>query len=272
VVKLFSGLNSVFFSNILLLLLIFCGQTAGATPPESPQVNPLISDVRVDINDSYGNEKQWIDMVRSIVSTYIKKGDRFSDFEVNRMADALKTCQRFRSIHLDTETIETGLLLRITVTPFRLIKHIRIKGKYPLFEKQILNAMTIYPGDPYDPENLDKQVELIIRLYRRYGYIDPKVTIESILDADDSHYVLDILIEKGTPYRLGHFDITGNEAFEDSTLRWKMKSLRSTNSIFSEKQFLEDLEKLKSFYIARRFFDISIEHQFRKHGFWKKSP
>ena len=200
-------------------------------------------------------------MARSIASTYIKKGDRFSDFEVNRMARALKACQMFRWIHLDTEKSKTGLLLRITVTPFRLIKHIRIKGKYPLFEKQILNAMTIYPGDLYDPENIDKQTELIVRLYRRYGYIEPKVTIESTQDPKDSHYVLDVLIEKGLPYRLGHFDITGNEAFEDSTLRWKMKSVRSTNNIFSEKLFLKDLEKLKSFYIKKRFFDIAIEHQ-----------
>ncbi len=91
---------------LLLLLLIFCGQAAGETLPESPQPDPLIAEVRVDVKDSYGNENQWIDMVRSIVSTYIKKGDRFSDFEVNRMAGALKTCQRFRLIHLDTETIE----------------------------------------------------------------------------------------------------------------------------------------------------------------------
>ncbi len=251
------------YSNILLLflLLILCGQTAAATLPESPQANPLISEVRVDVKDSYGNEKQWIDMVQSIASTYIKKGDRFSDFEVNRTAGALKACQRFRWIHLDTETTEIGLLLRITVTPFRLIKHIRIKGKYPLFEKQILNAMTIYSGDPYDPENLDKQTQLIIRLYRRYGYIDPKVNIISTQDPNDSHYFLDVLIDKGLPYRLGHFDITGNEAFDDSMLRWKMKSVRSTNNIFSEKLFLKDLEKLKSFYMAQRFFDIAIEHQ-----------
>ncbi len=246
---------------LLLLLLIFCGQAAGETLPESPQPDPLIAEVRVDVKDSYGNENQWIDMVRSIVSTYIKKGDRFSDFEVNRMAGALKTCQRFRLIHLDTETIETGLLLRITVTPFRLIKHIRIKGKYPLFEKQILNAITIYPGNPYDPDNLDKQVELISRLYRQRGYIDPKITIESTQDPEDSHYVLDVLIDKGLPYRLRDFDIAGNVAFEDSKLRWKMKSVRSANAIFSEKLFLKDLEKLKSFYIGQRFFDIAIEHE-----------
>lgn len=200
-------------------------------------------------------------MVRSIVSTYIKEGDQFSAFEVNRTAEALKGCQRFQWIHLDTEPTEMGLLLRITVTPFRLIKHIRIKGKYPLFEKQIFNAITIYSGDPYDPETLDNQTQLIIRLYRRVGYIDPKVTIKSTQDPNDSHYILDILIDKGLPYRLHHFDITGNEAFDDSKLRWKMKSVRSTNNIFSEKQFLKDLEKIKSFYAAQRFFDIAIEHQ-----------
>ena len=110
---------------------------------------------------------------------------------------------------------ETGLALLITVTPFRLIKNIRIRGKYPLFEKQIQNVMTIYPGGTFVAEEVDKQSELIAELYRRYGYIDPKVKIESVRDPEDSHYFLDVLIEKGRPYRLSRFEMIRQYGFPD---------------------------------------------------------
>ena len=203
-------------------------------------------------------------MVQSIASTYIKKGDRFSSFEVTRLTTALKDCQRFRLIHLDTEMTETGLALLITVTPFRLIKNIRIRGKYPLFEKQIQNVMTIYPGGTFVAEEADKQSELIAELYRRYGYIDPQIKIESVRDPEDSHYFLDVLIEKGQPYRLSRLEMIGNTAFQTSELKWKMKSVRNTTGKFSEKKFLEDLEKLITFYRAQGFPDVVIEHHLNK--------
>ena len=55
--------------------------------------------------------------------------------------------------------------------------------------------------------------------------------------------------------------MTGNTAFQTSELRWKMKSVRSANKIFSEKNFLEDLEKLTTFYRAQHFPDVRVEHQ-----------
>lgn len=249
---------------LLLILLSSCGQASAVTLPEPRYENSLIGDIRIHIKDFYGSEEEWINMVRSIASTYIKKGDRFSSFEVTRLADALKACRRFRLIHLDTEMTETGLALLITVTPFRLIKHIRIRGKYPLFEKQIRNVMTIYPGSAFDTEEVDKQTQLIAELYRQYGYIDPKIKIESVRNPDDSHYFLEVLIEKGQPYRLHGFEMTGNTAFQTSALRWKMKSVRSTTGNFSEKLFLEDLKKLTAFYRAKGFPDVSIEHQLEK--------
>ena len=243
---------------LLLILLSTCGQASAVTLPEPRYENSLIGDIRIHVKDFYGNEEQWIDMVLSIASTYIKKGDRFSSFEVTRLADALKACRRFRLIHLDTEMTETGLALLITVTPFRLIKHIRIRGKYPLFEKQIRNVMTIYPGDTFDTEEVDKQSQLIAELYRQYGYIDPKIEIESVRNPDDSHYFLEVLIEKGQPYRLHRFEMAGNTAFQTSALRWKMKSVRSTTGNFSEKLFLEDLKKLTAIYRDKGFQDVVI--------------
>jgi outer membrane protein insertion porin family len=261
-VKLFLDSSFVNFGSIcLLLILIFCGEVAAEARADAQPENLPIADVRISIKDFYGEEAYWADMVQTQVSSCIQKGDRFSNADIHRLAAALKACRRFRLIHLDTETMVDGLALIIEVTPFRLIKDIRIHGKYPLFEKQILKAMTLYPGDAYIEEEVDKQPRLIAGLYRQYGYVDPMVKIEKSWDSQGSHYVLDVRIEKGRPYRLARFDIQGNQAFPDAELRWKMKSVRSVNKKFSEKKFLEDLEKLKAYYLARRFADIAITHR-----------
>ena len=261
-VKLFSGLNSACFSKILLLLLLsVCGQAAGAILSEAPYENTPISDIRIEIQDFYGSREYWTGMVQAIALPYIRKGDPFSGLQVNRLTAALKSCRRFRLIHLDTEMTESGLALLIAVTPFRMIRDIRIHGKYPLFEKQIFNAMTLYPGDAFVVEEVDRQAGLIAELYRRYGYIDPKVRIERVENPEDGHYFLNVFIEKGRWYRLRRFVVTGNKAFKVSRLRWKMKSVRGTGQKFSEKSFLEDLEKLRAFYRGRGFADVVVEHE-----------
>ena len=250
----------------LLIQLLFCSNSVAESLLESPSEDTLISEIQIEVSDYYGNREYWIDMVQSLVSTYIRKGNRFIGSEVQRMATALKECRRFRLIHLDTEKTETGLTLIINVTPFRLIKDIQIHGKYPLFEKQIFNTMTLYPGVAFIQEEVDKQPGLVAELYRRYGYVDPKVTIESIQEGKDGHYVIKVLIEKGRPYRLGRLDIKGNRAFMDATLRWRMNSIRIDNQKFSEKTFLEDIEKLKKFYLDKGFADITVEHQLTKNS------
>lgn len=260
--KLFSDSSFVNFGRAcLLLILMFCGEAAAETTAEAQQENLSITDIHISIKDFYGEEAYWTDMVQTQVSSFIQKGTQFSKADIHRLSAALKACRRFRLIHLDTAATADGLALIIEVTPFRLIKDIRIHGNYPLFEKQILKAMTLYPGDAYIEEEVDRQPQLIAGLYRRYGYVDPLVKIEKTWDSRDSHYVLDIRIERGRPYRLARFDIHGNQAFHDSDLQWKMKSVRSENKKFSEKKFLEDLEKLKAYYLDQRFSDISIAHR-----------
>jgi len=262
VVKLFSGLNSVSSAGIFLLItLVCCGESVGQSFPASQPADPLISEIRIQVSDFYGRETYWVDMVQCIVSTHIRKGDRFSKENVQRLVTALKACRRFRSIHLDTETNESGLTLIIDITPFRLIKDIQIHGKYPLFEKQIFNAMTLYPGGAFIQEEVDKQAGLVADLYRRFGYADPKVNIESIQEGEAGHYVMQVMIEKGRPRRLGTVDIQGNKAFSDAHLRWKMKSVRTDNQRFAEKIFLEDIEKLKKYYREKGFADVTVEHR-----------
>jgi outer membrane protein insertion porin family len=270
VAKLFSGLSFDDLNGFLLLMLLMMmvlipfSQSIAQTTLKNTVGDPILAGIRIEVKEALGDEEKWTEMVQTLVLPYLKKGDRFSAAAVSRLSASLKACRRFQHIHLDTATTESGLLLMIAVTPFKLIKDIRIHGKYPLFEKQILNTMTLYPGDAFIQEEIDKQPHLIAQLYQKYGYIDPVVTFESFLDPRDNCYTLKIFIEKGRQYRLGKLEITGNEAFDDSEIRLKVKSIRTDNASFAQSRFLEDLEKLKRFYFAKRYPDVVIEHQLQQ--------
>lgn len=262
--KLFSELNSVSrIGTVLLFILCTCEASFGEGPLQD---GTHLSGIHVQVQDAYGGEAQWIEMVDCLASSIVQEGDLLSADKIQRLATALKACRRFEHIHLDTEMTENGLKLIITVTPFKLIKDIRFHGKYPLFEKQILNVMTLYPGDAFDEAEVDRQPKLIAQLYRRYGYIDPKVTIQRVQEGDDGHYVLQVMIEKGRQYRLGQLTIQGNKAFSTEKIRWKMKSIRYDQQAFSPKQFSEDLDKLKSFYLAKGFSNVVISHQVKQNS------
>ena len=114
-------------------------------------------------------------MARQLIR--LRAGDILDEKTLQESIDTLKLSNRFSAIHVDSTSQAGGETLIFTLTPYLTIAEIDIEGKYPLFEREILNQMTIYPGNPYTPEQLSSQTEAVVQEYKRAGYIDPKVSI-----------------------------------------------------------------------------------------------
>jgi outer membrane protein insertion porin family len=257
VAKLYSGLSFGWCANILLLMVLWLAHPASATTDESaPQ--SLVVDIRIAVIDDTGDKRYWSQMVEQLTSSFIHRGEPLSVSAVESLSTALKNCKQFQAIHLDTEETPTGLIFMIAVTPFKRIKDIRVHGKYPLFEKQVLKSMTLYPGDAFDPSEVEKQSQLIAILYRQNGYVDTRVAVVHRQDPADGHYFMDLYIDKGRPYRLRRLTISGNQALQKESIRWKLKSVRWDNARFVEKNFQEDLKKLRADYLRRGYADVKI--------------
>ena len=255
--KLYSGSSFGWCVNILLLMLVWLASIASAAADEAVPQSKVI-DIHIEVIDDFGDKGYWSQMVEQVASTFVRRGEPFSVSAVEGLSTALTNCHRYQSIHLDTEETPAGLIFNITVTPFKRIKDIRIHGKYPLFENQILKTMTLYPGDAFDPSEAEKQSRLIANLYRKNGYIDPRVTVVHRQDPSDGHYLLDIHIDKDRPYRLGRLTISGNWALQKETLRWKLKSVRWDNTRFVEMNLKEDIKTLRTDYMRLGYVDVKI--------------
>ena len=147
---------------LLMILLIPCARALaednvvlaeGALASDRASV--AVKKVRVIIDAHPDRQPYYMAIAERIIA--IRQGDRLTASAVENAIEALKLSQRFSDIHVDAISEAGGDVLVFTLTPYRYIEDIRIRGKYPLFERDILNQMTLYPGDPYTRADLSAQ-------------------------------------------------------------------------------------------------------------------
>ena len=229
----------------------------------------IIVKIHIEALDCADHVSDWIQIAQDVISLYIAEGEPFSATRVEESLTALKACGNFRSIHADSKQDEHGITLTYSVTPFKLIKEIIIKGKYPLFENKVLNTMTVYPGDAYVKTVVDAQSEFVGALFRKQGYIAPDVVIGAWEDPDDEHYILFVNIDKGSYYSLGQVIFQGNRSFDGDVLRWRLKSYRKAifgkaAGRFKQAVFKKDIDNVVKYYRKRQYFDVHITHTLEK--------
>ncbi len=264
------GLFPIYIIVLFLLLLGPVSSFSGDTASEPVAVShPVISAIVINISDPAHDKAKLEEMARNLI--FLRRGDTFSDARLQDSINALKLSKKFRDIHVDTRE-ETGTItLLFKLTPFRLIKDIKIAGEFPLFEREISNAMMIYIGDAFIRKDLQKQEAPITELLKREGFIEPTVEITALEDKKDGHFVIHIKIIKGAYYTLDNLDINGNRVFSDEKLKLKMKSWRATlrpgrSGRFIEDDFKKDMRNLTSFYRSKGYADAAIDYVIEKNA------
>ncbi len=258
---------SVLFSVFILPIPTRSENTALQTETVS---QPIISHIAIDIRDLPPDAVKLSEMAKSLI--FLKEGEVFSNGRLRDSVNALKLSKMFREIHVDSKEEEAGKIsLFFRLTHLRQIKDITIDGQYPLFEREVLNTMTMYTGDAFIREDLPEQANLITTLYKRHGFIEPKVEIRTTETAADGNILIHILITKDSYYSLDDLEIIGNRAFSDGRLKLKMKSWRvalrpGSSGRFIEDTFNKDMGNLASFYRSKGYADVVIDHRLEKNS------
>jgi outer membrane protein insertion porin family len=190
----------------------------------------------------------------------LKVGDEVTPEILDR---ALARFEPVGDAEADTVFTDSAVALTIELRPHRRVKTIRIKGVYPLFERDVRSVMTIGPGSIFDPEVLDDQAELIAQRYRREGYIAPDVLLLRERDPDDGHILVTVQIEKGPAYRSAEVDIVGNQVFSVAQIKEYLAGRRWRKGLFGSKRFSDqqieaDLDSLTQFYRQKGYADVRI--------------
>lgn len=252
-----AGCGQIFRGVALLLMLLMAAPSPSAAEDAAPRLTGIEVVLPPDLDDT----ERWTQMVQDL--SLLTIGERLTHQRMETARRALELSGRFEALEFDLQPAPQGSTLKVVVTPYRRIRRIRISGHYPLFESEVRQALPVYAGDRYDPAQLPAITADVETLYRRVGYLTPKVNLK-IHGEPGGGRVLFVEIRKGPPQQLSGLTISGNNAFGPATLKRKLSVWRDTlkpwRMPFNEVRFKKDVQALLDFYRRKGFADARIEY------------
>ncbi len=146
------------------------------------------------------------------------------------------------------------------------IKHIIIEGNKNISSSKIKKAMEtkewwllsfVTSSGYYKKDQMESDIENIKNLFFNNGYI--KVIVaepEIIIDKDKKGMTIKIKISEGDQYKISSIDFTGNKAFDNETIKKKIKL--SPDSIFQKNMLEKDIFAISTLYSENGYALISV--------------
>ncbi|MCA9782604.1 MAG: BamA/TamA family outer membrane protein [Candidatus Cloacimonetes bacterium] len=186
-----------------------------------------------------------------------------SAHSLDQTRQLLEDSRFFSRIQLDLDSTSVPPVLDVHLVAALLISNIKVSGQRPFFEREILDVLSIYPGDVYDSLEVAGQAEGIREFYRRSGRRLNDVRLVTAVDSVDATCTIQIELESDRYVRLGSLEFTGNHAFSGSRLRWKLKTWRhhylpGEAGRFQEQELQDDLESLRSWYREKGYPEFTV--------------
>jgi outer membrane protein insertion porin family len=241
----------------ILLLIAGTGLAAGndsnaGEPVGAPAGEPIVERLVVELPEDAAKAEELREMARSLI--YLREGEPFSAQRFQQSVDALRKSGLFRKIDIpDPDFDADRITLLFRLVPFPRIKNINISGGFPLLEREILGAMTVFTGDAYRESALEASRDALAELFQRQGFIRPEIKLTGERDPGDGNYAVRVEIEKGRFYQVSEVVIDGNQSFSDLRLKLRLSTSKAAllpggMGRFIEEEMEADRENLLEFY------------------------
>jgi outer membrane protein insertion porin family len=227
-----------------------------------------IVDIQISLRNGPLDPSPILERAREHIELH--KGKPFSQSDLLETISSLKQTRIFKDVTSDQIHTPDGVIIVFQMTACNVIKDIRISGAFPLFEREVLNVMTISPGQIWLEDRANVQIDRIKNLYQREGFVDSNVEIHAKHDIRDGYYVVDVLIDAGRCARLKKLDINGNLYSSDFMLQarmktWQVSYIPGNAGCFKENQLRNDVLKLMSWYRENGYADVLIRSTVDRH-------
>lgn len=253
----------VFF--VMVFMGVLCPKSIRAAGTEP---SPIVSKINIEIAGITDPSHRLVAFTKGMI--LLGEGEPFSNEKLQKTLNLLQNSRLFQSIDIpDPDWDQGDISLTFRLTPFRMIKDIKIHGAFPLLQKEVLNVMTFYTGDAYIAGRLKEQEPLIAEAFINEGYLAPKVEVTSEEDPEDGHFVVTVTIEKGDFLQIQEVEIHGNTSFSDTRLKlridsWKASLFWGEIPRFIEKKLENDVTNLTKFYREMGYADVEIDPSIKR--------
>ncbi len=194
----------------------------------------------------------------------VRVGDTYTDDKGAAAIRSLFALGLFKDVRLETQ----GDVLLVVVEERPTVAGLEFIGLKE-FDKDVLTKalkeVGLSEGRPYDKALADKAEQELKRQYIGRSLYGAEV-VTTATPVDRNRVNLSFTITEGSPAKIKEFQIVGNQAFSESTLRdqfnldtgnwmsWYTKSDR-----YSRTKLNGDLEALRSYYLSRGFLEFRID-------------
>ena len=143
-----------------------------------------------------------------------------------------------------------------------LVGAIAVTGNRNVRRSDILEAMSLAPGDVFDPITLDADRAAVLALYVEEGYPDAAVNMTATPDEEAGEVDLTVEVTEGYTVSVERIEFEGNEFASDSTLRGRMLTKQRSlfeSGTFRESALQEDRAIIAAYYASNGYVDAKVE-------------
>ncbi len=162
-------------------------------PPQTDAVSPasdgagclgakVVSASLHGCSASFCRPKGFADAVLGVAD--LRPGMTFNDESLAAAQRRLGQLDLFRSVAFACEAVPGGIDVRLDVVPGTRIRKVRVVGNRHFYDSQILDRLSVFPGDRMEPDDrvaqnaLEQAADTIRRAYQEDGFTGTEVRIE----------------------------------------------------------------------------------------------
>ena len=188
--------------------------------------------------------------------------------EISSVLKKLWNLELFSNVDLFITEINSGAVkLEINVEELPTLLNYKINGVKKSKAETYEEETELSEGKRLSESFLTNTKNYITNELKKDGFLNSRVNLITVPDSIGSNRVnLDINIEKGERIKIKNITFTGNEIYSDAKLRSKLKNTKKKNPLrfwkkskLIESDYIEDKEKIVSFYKEKGYRDAIIE-------------
>lgn len=248
---------------ISLVLLAIAASPAAADEDFGQYNGQKVKNITFDLIDCPWNGYDLQVLAYDMLS--LNYNDQFSAELYSQSLTKLRASDRYEQVSGQVVRVEGGVELFFELKPNLVLKNIKIKGCYPLFEEEVTKASGLNIGEPINADLLKEREDQIRNLFLREGFIAPQVSSRLTPDSAHGTAELAISIVPGDCYRLRSLRVSGNRHLSDNLIAARMQSwwgrfFVSEGRRFRQAAFEEDLKNLKAYYWRKGYAECDLSY------------
>jgi len=193
--------------------------------------------------------------------------ERGETLDQSRAGEAIRALFR-TGFFSDVSLAREGNILVIKVVERPAINKITLSGNKDIKSEELLKGLRgigLAEGETYNPLNVDRVTQELIRQYNNRGKYSVTIT-PTVTNLPLNRVDVTITVDEGKAARIRDINIVGNTVYGDDELRQNWESNTSNwlswyrrDDQYSREKLSGDLEKLTNYYLDRGYVDFNVE-------------